>query len=76
MSSSILPEPIFMSPLCWMKMVSLVRLPWMMGGSQECRKLGTYTVLSVLPVPSQEDGRWQRAYLRADRIWVHQRFQA
>lgn len=28
-----------MRPLCWMKIVSLVRLPWMMGGSQECRKL-------------------------------------
>ena len=36
----VLPEPILMSPLCWMKMVSLVRLPWMMGGSQEWRKLG------------------------------------
>lgn len=34
------PEPILMRPLCWMKMVSLVRLPWMMGGSHECRKLG------------------------------------
>lgn len=31
------PEPILMSPLCWMKMVSQVRFPWMMGGSQECR---------------------------------------
>ena len=31
------PEPILMRPLCWMKMVSQVRLPWMMGGSQECR---------------------------------------
>ena len=50
---SFLPEPIFMSPLCWMKMVSLVRLPWMMGGSQECRKLGKHkAALSTLPVPS------------------------
>lgn len=32
-----LPEPILISPLCWMKMVSQVRLPWMMGGSQEWR---------------------------------------
>lgn len=28
-----------MRPLCWMKMVSLVRFPWMMGGLQACRKL-------------------------------------
>lgn len=33
------PEPILMRPLCWMKMVSLVRFPWMMGGLQACRKL-------------------------------------
>lgn len=32
-----IPEPILMSPLCWMKMVSQVRLPWMMGGSHEWR---------------------------------------
>lgn len=32
-----IPEPILMSPLCWMKMVSQVRLPWMMGGSLEWR---------------------------------------
>lgn len=51
-ASSFLPEPIFMSPLCWMKMVSLVRLPWMMGGSQECRKLGEHTAaLSTSPAP-------------------------
>ena len=34
------PEPILMRPLCCMKMVSLVRFPWMMGGLQACRKLG------------------------------------
>lgn len=45
-------EPILMRPLCWMKMVSLVRFPWMMGGLQACKKLS------------------------ADRICVHQRFQA
>lgn len=28
------PEPILMRPLCCMKMVSLVRFPWMMGGLQ------------------------------------------
>lgn len=33
------PEPILMRPLCCMKMVSLVRFPWMMGGLQACRKL-------------------------------------
>lgn len=32
-----IPDPILMRPLCWMKMVSHVRLPWIMGGSQECR---------------------------------------
>lgn len=32
-----IPDPILMSPLCWMKMVSQVRLPWMMGGSHEWR---------------------------------------
>lgn len=33
------PEPILMRPLCCMKIVSLVRFPWMMGGLQACRKL-------------------------------------
>jgi len=32
-----IPEPILMSPLCWMKMVSVVRLPWITGGSQLCK---------------------------------------
>lgn len=55
---SCLPEPILMSPLCWMKMVSLVRLPWMMGGSQECRKLGKHkAALSTCPGPSPGKSR-------------------
>lgn len=32
-----LPDPIFISPLCWIKMVSHVKLPWTMGGEQECK---------------------------------------
>ena len=35
--SFFLPEPILISPLCCMKMVSQVKLPWIMGGSHECK---------------------------------------
>ena len=31
-----------MRPLCWMKMVSHVRLPCTMGGEHECRKLNMF----------------------------------
>lgn len=29
--------PILTKPLCWIKIVSQVRLPWMIGGVQECK---------------------------------------
>lgn len=32
-----LPDPILTSPLCCIKIVSQVRLPWMIGGVQECK---------------------------------------
>ena len=37
MNTTYLPEPILIRPLCWMKIVSVVRLPWMIGGVQECK---------------------------------------
>ena len=33
------PDPILISPLCWMKIVSHVKFPWTIGGEQECKKL-------------------------------------
>lgn len=75
-----------MRPLCWMKMVSLVRFPWMMGGLQACRKLGEgESRRSWVRGARRWGGRgrsqagvWASPgpHLSADRICVHQRFQA
>lgn len=76
------PEPILMRPLCCMKMVSLVRFPWMMGGLQACRKLqamGGKSGRNRVRGRGGVAGRGRASpgsHLSADRICVHHRFQA
>lgn len=70
-----------MRPLCWMKMVSLVRLPWMIGGLHACRKLQEGRGVGTVRWGGYSGhggmaGASPGPHLSADRICVHQRFQA